>query len=173
MQKMILVLSMFVMMFAGGVVARADEGEGSHSGEWRQRMEGQMQKLFNDLNLSDEQKKLLEENRKSHREQMGMLRKNMREWRLQMHEELQKPELDMAKINDLQGKLKEAQGKTLDYRLDGILAVHKILTPEQYKEFSKQMKQRKENFRKRMDGKFGKSDDSLQNPAEVPSGKSQ
>ncbi|MBL8012282.1 MAG: hypothetical protein JNN05_00400, partial [Candidatus Omnitrophica bacterium] len=92
MKKMTLIASVFFMMVAGGIVAQAGEGIGEHRGEWKQRMEGQMQKLFDDLNLSQEQKKMLEENRKGHREQMAILRKNMREWRLQMQEELQKPE---------------------------------------------------------------------------------
>lgn len=171
-----LAVGALIMMLAGGSLsAQALEGEGKHKGEWRTKhMEGQIQKLFNDLNLSEEQKKLLDENKKNHREQMGTLRKSMRELRLQIHAELEKSELDMSRISQLQGQLKEAQGKMLDYRLEGILSVHKILTPEQYKEFSKQMKERKDNFRKKMSEKLMKSkdsaDDSIEVPSEVPSG---
>lgn len=160
-----LVLSVFLLVAFAGVSARAQAPEGGpgpnseRKGEFRDRKEARMQELFKNLNLSEEQKKMLDENRTKHREEMGALRKSMRDLREQMHQELQKQDLDMGKINELQGKMKETQAKILDYRLEGILAVHKILTPEQYKKFSEEMKKRKDDFRKKMWDGAGKHKD--------------
>lgn len=151
-----LVLSVFLLVVFTGVSARAQSPEGGpgpnsdRKGEFRKHAEGRMQELLKDLNLSEGQKKLLEEHRTKHREEMGALRKSMRDLREQMHQELQKQDLDMGKINELLGKIKETQAKIFDYRLEGILAVHRILTPEQYKKFAEEMKNRKDDFRKKM-----------------------
>lgn len=144
---------LFLVVFAvASALAQAPEGGPApdRKQEFRKQGEDRMQELLKDLNLSDEQKKLLDEHRTKHREGMGTLRKNMRDLRQAMHQELQKQELDMNTINDLQGKMKETQTKILDYRLEGILAVHKILTPEQYKKFSEEMRKRKDDYRKKM-----------------------
>ena len=120
--------------------------------EWRQRMELKKQELFKTLNLTDEQKKLLDENKNKNRERLGALYKSMGIYKEQMRLELQNETLNMGKINQLQSQIKQIQGNILDQRLEGILEVHKILSPEQFKKFSEHMQRQHNNFRKRMHG---------------------
>jgi Spy/CpxP family protein refolding chaperone len=47
--------------------------------------------------------------------------------------------LDMAQINQFHTTLKDLHGRRADHRLEGILEVRKILTPEQFSEFMELM----------------------------------
>lgn len=158
------------------VYAEGPGGDLKDRKEWKQRMESKMQGLFKELNLTEEQRKQLDDNRKKNREAMETLRKSMREYKDQMRQELQKETLDMNKINGLQEQIKEAQAKIIDNRLHGILEVHKILTPEQFKKFSEHMEKRKAGFRnkgwkqKEGLGKEGPGDDLRDGPPEGPLG---
>ena len=101
--------------------------------------------FYKELNLTDDQKKALEENKNKNREQMKALFEGMREKRTLIRQELQKDQLDMEKINQTQNELKALQSQMLDNRLTGILEVRKILTPEQFKKFSTKMGDRWED----------------------------
>jgi Spy/CpxP family protein refolding chaperone len=96
-----------------------------------------------DLNLTEDQKKMLEANKNQNREGMKTLFQSIKEKRSLIREELQKSQLDIGKINQIQGELKELQAKMLDHRLEGILEVRKILTPEQFKKFMANMEEHK------------------------------
>ena len=60
-----------------------------------------------------------------------------------MRQELQNPTLNMDKINQIQSELKASQAQMLDARLQGILEIRKILTPEQFTKFSAKMEEHK------------------------------
>jgi Spy/CpxP family protein refolding chaperone len=151
-----------LFMFTGLSVPAYSEGpEGNQKDrqEWKERMESKMQGLFKELNLTEAQKKQLDENRAKNREAMETLGKSMRENKEQMRKELQKDTLDMGKINQLQTQIKETQAKMTDNRLQGILEVHNILTPEQFKKFSEHMEKQKDRFRqKRSEHREGHAD---------------
>jgi Spy/CpxP family protein refolding chaperone len=161
-----------LFMFTGLSVPAYSEGtEGNQKDrkEWKERMESKRQGLFKELNLTDVQKKQLDENRAKNREVMETLRKSMQESKEQMRQELQKETLDMGKIYQLQGQIKEAQAKITDNRLQGILEVHNILTPEQFKKFSEHMEKQKDRFRqKRSEHREGPADGSQGGPGENP-----
>lgn len=112
-----------------------------------------MQELYKDLNLTPEQQKQLQENKKKQREQMQALFSGIREKRAQLRQELQKDNLGMDTVNQLNAELKALQAQILDHRLEGILEVRKILTPDQFKQFMSKMNERKERFQNRRGGK--------------------
>lgn len=113
-----------------------------------QKRDARMRQLYQDLNLADEQKKLLEENKNKSREQMVSLRRQMREKMTMIRQELQKNDMDMAVITRINNELKVLQSDILDRRLESILGVRKILTPEQFKKFTQNM----EEGRNRLEG---------------------
>lgn len=147
----------FVILFTAAAlilaspVAYAYPGDG-HSPEkksfWGKEETGH-EALYKELKLTDEQKKLLEENRKTHREEARAMFDEMRQKRALMKEELQKDSLDMAKINSINQDLKALQAKMLDHRLERILEVRKILTPEQFKKFLEKTGQRRGHSKNR------------------------
>ena len=114
-------------------------------------METKRQELYKDLNLSEEQKNLLEENRKSHREEMKSILNQMKEKREAIRNELQKDELNIGRISQINNELKILSAQMLDRKLEGILEVRKILTSEQFKKFMMKMGRQQERFREKRD----------------------
>lgn len=126
--------------------------------EWKERMEAKKQELFKELNLTDAQKQQLDENRKKSQESSKALRQSIREKMELIRKELEKDTLDMARINQIQAEIKDAHAKIIDNRLQGILQVRGILTPEQFKKFSSHMQKEKDMFRQKMSERRGGSE---------------
>jgi len=108
-----------------------------HSGQ-------RIQDIYNQLNLTDDQKKQLEANKKQHRAIMKSAHQEMRTEKQALQEELMKPQLDMPKINKLHDQIKAAQSQIEDNKLSSILAVRAILSPEQFSKFVGLMRKHKE-----------------------------
>jgi len=104
--------------------------------------------IYDKLDLTTEQKKQLEANKVRDREVMKASFEKMKSYRETLKTELMKPELDMVKINNIQSQIKTLQAEMLDNRLNSILKVRKILTPEQFTKFISHVNKRKFNHRK-------------------------
>jgi len=99
-----------------------------HSGE-------HIQEIFNQLNLTDDQKKQLESNKQDHRAKMQNAHQAMKAAREEIHAELMKTQLDMSKINAIHGQIKVLQSQMEDIKLNSILTVRSILMPDQFSKF--------------------------------------
>ncbi len=136
----IVVLSAAVIYL--NVNTRALKGPHFRGKPFMERMGKRNKPFFEGMQLTDEQKKLLEQNKDQHKEKakilFGEIHKNM----LLMRQELQKDNLDMEKVEQIQSEIKKIQLQILDDRLQGILEVRKILTPEQFREFSAKFEKR-------------------------------
>jgi Spy/CpxP family protein refolding chaperone len=97
--------------------------------------EAQVVEINQQLNLSTEQDRQLRVHRNQHEKQKEELNERIRSKKEELKQELQKQELRMKKINQLHAELKLLLGQREDRRLEGILEVRKILTPEQLKKF--------------------------------------
>lgn len=106
--------------------------------------------IYSKLNLTDQQKKQLDNSRNKYREQNKILFNQMKEKRELVRQELKKDKLDMNKINQANGELKKIQGQFIDSRLEGMLETKKILTPDQ---FNKLMAEKEEIMSDHMMGK--------------------
>jgi len=102
---------------------------------FRQRMEARKKAIHTQLNLTEDQEARLEANRSEHRQEVRKLREKMRAAREAFKGELEKEALDMEKITQLHNEQKTVQGQIADHRLEKILQVREILTPEQFKTF--------------------------------------
>lgn len=109
--------------------------EGAVSQARHKEMGEKHQKMLDQLNLTPEQKKQLEDNKAKNREEMKATFENMSTYREELKAELMKPELDMNKINGIQSQVKTLQSQMIDNRLSSILDVRKILTHEQFEKF--------------------------------------
>ncbi|MCM8776410.1 MAG: Spy/CpxP family protein refolding chaperone [Candidatus Omnitrophica bacterium] len=130
--------------------AFGDHGWGSHGkkgrGGFGGRKEAMIEKIINELGLTDQQKTQIEQ----HRLQMKTQREKSHEEFFAKHkelrDELQKPEVDRAKIDQLITELSVLETRRLKDRVDGILAIRSILTPEQFSELHKKMKEHRKMF---------------------------
>jgi len=142
MRKMrVMVAVLAAVIFATGTVY-AQEQKRFHKGE-----EGEKGKIFKELNLTPEQKKKLEDNRKAQSEETAKLREAIKQAHEKLQKELNNPGITRAAVEPLVKELKSLDAKLVDHRINGIFAVKSILTPEQFVQFNqimeKQMKERK------------------------------
>ena len=70
-----------------------------------------------------------------------------------LRQELEKSQLNMQLVYQINNELKLLEAQILDNRLERILEVRKILTPEQFKKFEDKMNERMEHFK----NKFGRN----------------
>ena len=121
------------------LVGPAFAGKGKDRPEGFQKKHEKMEKsgheIFDKLNLTDEQKSKLEKNKKDGREQGKALFEKMRKLKESMQAELMKTEPDTDQLKSINAEIKAAQAAMEDNRLESILRVRKILTPEQFSQF--------------------------------------
>ncbi len=91
--------------------------------------------IYNQLNLTDDQKKQLDSNKQQHRSKMWMARQQMKTYKEEMRSALMSLQLDIPKINQIHSQIKSLQDQMEDDKLSSILAVRAILTPEQFLKF--------------------------------------
>ncbi len=126
--KKIVILLAVAVMAAGAAYAPQKCKDAHQGGDIRGR-------VFEKLNLTAEQQKSLEGNRKIQREKMKGLRAAMKEKYARLQQTLKEPSADKASVEPIVNEIKALQAQSLEYRVDGILEVKKILTPEQYAQF--------------------------------------
>jgi len=124
-----------------------EEGEANEQA-MEARGRAHFQEMAKKLKLSAQQQAQLDAGREKHRQVFAGTRKNLAAKREALRVELEKTELDMNKIKQIHNDLKTMMAAAEDERLNAILEVRAILTPEQFKQF----------FAERPDrhGRFGK-----------------
>ena len=122
--------------------AYAGEGWGS------QKSEADMKKHFNkmaeDLKLTAEQKAALEKQREETGPKMKALKEKQRASREQLRAELDKATPDKAALAAIVEDLKNLTGEQMQMKIDKVLAMKKVLTPEQSAKMKGIMEEKKE-----------------------------
>ncbi|MCM8832060.1 MAG: periplasmic heavy metal sensor [Candidatus Omnitrophica bacterium] len=121
--------------------------------KWRYQKEN-MQELMNSLNLTQEQKEKLEQLRTQNRQNISEIQKQLKDKREELRLELDKDQLDEAKIKDIATQIKQLQAKILDLRINNIIELRKTLTPQQhtiFREKIREKRQQKKTHRYRKD----------------------
>lgn len=122
------------MVYANDTGSSSSE-HSNFSEKKQERMGKKIQEIYNQLNLTKEQKEQLENNKSKTREKRKILFDKMRSYKETLNQELMRPELDMNKINEIQTQFKTLQSQMTDDRLNSMLDVRKILTPQQFSKF--------------------------------------
>jgi len=131
--------------------SQESRGEFSYSKEkMREKWKARRVEMHKQLGLTTEQEEKLKAHRSRHREGKRKLFENIKSKRIAMAAELQKQEINMDKIHQLHNELKAIKMQKEDQRLEGILGVRNILTPEQFTKF---MKFKKTRWEKHHEGK--------------------
>jgi len=116
---------------------------------FKKRMFAKQEQIYNTIGLTDAQKKLLEENRNKYREQKKVLFTQMHQRMNLLRQELEKSELNMQEIYQTNDELKQLQDRLLDQRLECILQIRQILSPEQFKKFEDKINESARYFKDR------------------------
>ncbi|MEW6379262.1 MAG: periplasmic heavy metal sensor [bacterium] len=130
-----ILICLLVIMSLGATPAYAASSRGRQDEPNPETREAQIVEIFQQLNLTPEQDSQLKAHRNRHEKQQEELKGRIRAKKEELKQELQKPDLQMEKINQLHAELKALLGQKEDNRLEGILEVRKILTPQQLVKF--------------------------------------
>jgi len=155
MKKMVAAAAVIGLILSA-VPAYAYEGHGPEgTGEERYEKGGKFDKISEELGLSDEQKAALKKDREATFAKMKELRDKVQSARKELKAELDKETLDTARVNALVAQLKDLMGQQIQSRVDKVMSLRKILTPEQYKKMQGLIEEKKEGFKSKR-GRMGR-----------------
>lgn len=106
-------------------------------------------RILQQLNLTEEQQKKLEENQLAQRQKMKESIAAMKEAQAKLQEALKDPNTTRATVEPILKEIKNLQAQMIDNRTDGIFAVKQILTPEQFTQFQELTQKHKQGMRER------------------------
>lgn len=118
------------------------------------KMGERFKKMTEELNLAPEQKATLDKSHEEFATKVKELREKMRAARVSLKEELDKATTDMARVASLVAELKDLAGQQIQHRVDSVIAMKKVLTPEQFTKMKSSMEKHKKEFKE----KYGKGD---------------
>lgn len=133
--RMCVFICLFALLAQASVGAQESGRGGRNPDGRRERMEVLIRDLYSQLNLSENQKKQLDESKERVHKRMEGLRGESRSLRDSLNHLLMQPSMDMEKINSIQSRLKNIESEKIDDRLRSVLEVRTILTPEQFAKF--------------------------------------
>lgn len=135
MRQKFLLCSMVFMLTASWLVTPVYADRYYKSKEWRANKEKMIKKMHQELNISPEQEKQLNQHRERHRKDRESLIKRIQAKQEALSRELSRSSQDARKIEKLHNEIKMLKMKKSDHRLESIQGVRKILTPEQFEKF--------------------------------------
>lgn len=135
MKSKIVITILGLVFIASSAYVEGSNSDKYNSEEWKAKKEARFEKMQKELNLTPEQAQRLKELRNQHREKRKNGWKDIRAKRQKLQEELQKPKLNEARVRQIHNELKALKAQKADQRLERILEVRKILTPEQFSKF--------------------------------------
>ncbi|MBF0486223.1 MAG: Spy/CpxP family protein refolding chaperone [Candidatus Omnitrophica bacterium] len=106
----------------------------------QEKMETRIQEIYTQIGLTALQKKRIDDNKTKTLSQAAEAFKKLKKATGDIREELDQPRLNMGKINALHNEIKKQQNALADCHLQAVLEVRKILTPQQFAQYSQLMK---------------------------------
>lgn len=107
--------------------------------------EEKMANCVKELELTAEQQGQIKKQRNEQREKNKELRDKLRVKRTQLREELEKQDIDKSKIYGLVAEIKTLLGNQLEQRVESVLSMKEMLTPEQFKKLQEKRAENKQN----------------------------
>ena len=155
MKKMIrrgLVLVVIAAMTLSAASIYAGDAGSAAQGDFKK--DAHFKKMAEELQLTPQQKAALEKDREEFSAKSKALRDKMQITRKSLKEELDKAATDKARVESLVTELKNLYSQQIQYRVDKVMAMKQILTPEQFNKMKSSMESRKHD----KDGKHGYKD---------------
>jgi len=116
---------------------------------WRtQHRYEKMDEFSKTLNLTPEQQEKIKKQQSVNREKWAELRNKLRDKRSALKKELEKPQINKDGVNVLVAEIKTLMGEQLEQRVDNIIFMKEILTPEQFKKLQEKKTERMKETRK-------------------------
>ncbi|MFH1772042.1 MAG: periplasmic heavy metal sensor [Candidatus Omnitrophota bacterium] len=138
-QKSVVLAAAAFLIVQGFAFAEGLSEEKSYR-EKKEQREETMKKVMDEIGLTEPQREQIKEYRSQHKEVSGQLRMELKEKKKQLREELTKTDSNEAALRGLADEIKRIQGQIIDHKIESILEMKKIMTPEQYQKFKEKTK---------------------------------
>lgn len=112
--------------------------------------EKMMDNLTRELDLTPEQQGQIKKQRSEHRKKNRELKDEVSAKRLELKQELERQTTNKKRIDSIVAELKILMGNQLSQRVEGILSIREILTPEQFNKFQQRARSAGKNQRSRL-----------------------
>jgi len=112
--------------------------------------------MIKQLGLTEEQQKQIREHHREQSEQQQALREQTKAKHRELAEELQKTDINESRVGQLAAELTTLAGQRIDARIQGILTMKNILTPEQFAQFQEKVKEFRNKHKSRSFGHIRK-----------------
>lgn len=103
------------------------------------------------LELTEEQLTKIKSLRDTVKDTVQPFMEEMKKFNQEIREELKKEKMDKARIEELKKSIKDIQSKMLDQRIDHIISLKEILSPEQLQKLEELRENMRMHERKRME----------------------
>ncbi|MCX5677698.1 MAG: periplasmic heavy metal sensor [Candidatus Omnitrophica bacterium] len=130
-----------VVLLQSGVYAE----EAGNAAQNTAKKEAHFNKMSEELQLTPQQKEQLAKEKEEFGSRSKDLREKIQAARTGLKTELEKPAPDKAKVDGLVAEIKNMVGQQIQNRVDKVMAMKQILTPEQFNKMKASMKEHKQN----------------------------
>ncbi|MFH1655666.1 MAG: periplasmic heavy metal sensor [Candidatus Omnitrophota bacterium] len=143
--KKILILAGVISLvcFVTSVFAQPFEDTPKEFGEERKQA---IENFTEELELTQEQQEQIKEQRAEKRKQAERIREQLKAKNQELRQELEKEEVDEVKVQVLIAEINDLQAKQLQQRVEGVLKMKEILTPEQHEKLKAKMQEKKQKM---------------------------
>ncbi|OGX06283.1 MAG: hypothetical protein A2Z88_00545 [Omnitrophica WOR_2 bacterium GWA2_47_8] len=155
-KNVVLGVALSLLLFSSSLALAGYEGE--HKGKMKEKWAEKKAEMYKELGLTPEQQAQLDAHKEKHRGQMKGLHEQIKAKREEVRAELQKPEVDTNKVQQVHNELKALKAQQEDHQLEGVLEVRKILTAEQFQKFMQLKEDWKNKRKERFKEHFEKED---------------
>jgi len=142
-----LVVSIFLL---STINVFSEDEQGFHNKEHHKEWQAKKAKMYEELGITEEQKKAFKLHKDSHHKETKALREKIKAKRKAFRQALEDPNADNNTIKAANNELKALSNSLDDSRLNGVLEIRKILTPEQFQKFNEMEK----NHKKKRNGDY-------------------
>lgn len=119
----------------------------------RRRGKGGMKKIFEQLNLNTEQQERIKAIRQESKENNSSLRQEMRQAKEEMRKLMIQNASSDSTLRQQHEKIQNLKKELGNQRFETMLKIRQVLTPEQRSKMAELKQQRRQNFRKRWQGR--------------------
>jgi len=126
-----------LLVFTSAACAQLPDSDQAKMGK---NFESKFSEVIKELNLTPEQQTAITLQRSQERAKSRELRTKIKDVRDLITQELNKDSTDTAQLDLLVSRLKELTVLRIEHQIQGIVALKKILTPEQFKILSEKTK---------------------------------
>ena len=120
------------LLLAAGLILPACAQDEAGGAKPEMDNESRREEMAKKLNLNAEQKEKMNAMRQDHKKQMAELQQAMQAKRAKLRDELNNPSATRESVSPLANEIKVLMAKMVDLRIEGVLGMKSILTPEQF-----------------------------------------